>query len=270
MPLVSCLVVNIWCRSILGSWWSLIPFGIAVLAIGWYVHVGLLVLILQTGPALLTDKRAIFWFWWIIFEESLWSRWLTLAMVWNISRNVFALIKTRIHLHIQIITLLLDLLLVRVVHNIRVGHMLGVYASTSFDHWELLGVEVFIGVRGESTSERLSWIRFLITPSSQIWKLLLGFAEFVVLFFLIWIDPFDLVSRAHFDLGTMASHVIRVFTVLRKAICKRCSNTAMCQRSSVLLLEHHLLLTKLLEPVVFKCLTCCDTVIRIVDQQFLY
>lgn len=270
MPLVSCLVVNIWCRSILGSWWSLISLRITVLAIGWYVHVGLLVLILQTRPALLTYKRAIFWFWWIIFEESLWSRWLTLAVVWNISRNIFALIKTRIHLHIQIITLLLDLLHVRVVHNIRVGYMLGVYASTSFDHWELLGVEVFIGVRGKSTSKRLPRIRLLITPSCQIWKFLLGFAEFVILFLLIWINAFDLVSRAHFDLGTMASHVIRVFTVLRKAICKRCSNTAMSQRTGVLLLKHHLLLTELFEPIVFKCLTCCDTVIRIVDQQFLY
>jgi hypothetical protein len=62
--------------------------------------------------------------------------------------------------------LLLNLLHVRVVHNIRVCHMLCVYASTSLDHWELLSVKVFVGVRGKSTSKRLSRISFLITSSS--------------------------------------------------------------------------------------------------------
>lgn len=152
MPLVSCLIVNIWCRSILSSWRSLVSLGIAVLAIGWYVHVRLLVFILQAGPSLLPNEGAIFWFWWIIFEECLRGWGLTLPMMWHISRNVFALIKTRIHLHIQIITLLLDFLHVRVVHNIRVGDMLCVYAATSFDHWELLSVKVFVGVRSKPSA----------------------------------------------------------------------------------------------------------------------
>jgi len=64
---------------------------------------------------------------------------LTLTVVGHISRDVLGLIETRIHLHIQIIALLY-LTHVRVVHNIRVRHMLSVYASSSLDHWKLLGV----------------------------------------------------------------------------------------------------------------------------------
>lgn len=63
-----------------------------------------------------------------------------------------------------------------------------------------------------------------------------------------------MVGAPHFNFSAMAAHVVRVLTVLAERIREGCSHTTLGERSGVLLLEHVLLFSELLEPVMLECL----------------
>ena len=63
----------------------------------------------------------------------------------------------------------------------------------------------------------------------------------------------------------MAAHVVRVLAVLAERVGESGSHAALGEGASVLLLQHVLLLSQLLEPWVLQCLTCSYSVIRVVN-----
>lgn len=109
----------------------------------------------------------------------------------------------------------------------------------------------------------------IIAAHHEIRKLLLCLAEFLVIFLLIGINSFDLISGSNFYFCSMSSKIIRVLTVLTERISKCSTDARLGQRASILLFEHILLLSEFFEPRVLQGLTCCYSVIRVVNKQFL-
>ncbi len=123
------------------------------------------------------------------------------------------------------------------IHYVSICNILSMNRTSSFYHWKLLSIQVLIRIGCEST-----WCRFLdklliILTSGQIWEFFLSLTKFFVIFLFIWINPFDLICASYFDFSTISSHVIRMFTILRKRISKSSSHTWLGQWSCILLLK---------------------------------
>ena len=123
-------------------------FWVRVLAVGAHVHVIIIVLLLQLRPPLLPDQRVyIILVLRVVLEERLGGRRLRLIMVGAyIPTDIFALIKIIImyaFLH-WLVSSHMDgrthdhsssARLIRIIENISISDILGMNASSSFDHW---------------------------------------------------------------------------------------------------------------------------------------
>ena len=161
--LVSCGIVNIilrllqdCCVDYLRLAWN--SFWIRVLAIGAHVHIVIIVcspLFLERWPSFLAYQRIIILVFGILFEEGLGSGGLALVVMGaHVSADVFGLVKVavvNIFLHAGLAHVRAwahddagARCLVGAVENISVCYVLGMYGTTTFDHRQLLGVEVLI------------------------------------------------------------------------------------------------------------------------------
>ncbi len=57
-------------------------------------------------------------------------------------------------------------------------------------------------------------ILVVVSAISQIWQFLLRLSKLVVVFLFIGVNSFDLISASNFDLGAVATHVIRMLAIL--------------------------------------------------------
>ena len=280
--LVCCcvLIVMDWHLLRMLLWNKLIR--LLILAIGADVHVIIHILLIIFWESFLGRHMVIFL--WVVFKECLGSRWLGLVM----ARITTVLIALEILLA-HVLTLLQSLLVnldsgshdtslpvmhrvLLVVNSISIWYILGMDAAASLDHGQLLCVQILVWIRCEAThwlfGNLLSFI--LAASSGQVRQLLLGFAELVVVLFLVWKDAFDLIRGPHIHFCAMAAHVIGVFTILRKCVSKISPHAGLGMGSGVLLFQHEFLLSKFPKPRMLQGLTCCDSVIRIINQQFCY
>ena len=156
--------------------------------------------------------------------------------------------------------------LISIIKNIRVCDILCMYASSTLDHWQLLGIKVFVRVRGKTTScMRLLIIIFIVPTRSKVGQLLLSFSKFFIVFLFVWVDAFYLICAPNFNFRSVAAHVIRVLTILTERIWKGCSDTALSQTSGVLLFKHVFLFAQLFKPIMLQSLRGCNSVIRVVN-----
>ena len=95
-----------------------------------------------------------------------------------------------------------------VVHDVGVGNILCVYAATTFNQWQLLCVQVLIGVGSKAAAHWLLLILFIVAARGQVWQLLLGFAKLVVVLLFVGVDALNLIRTTHFNLSSMAAHII--------------------------------------------------------------
>ena len=137
--------------------------------------------------------------------------------------------------------------------------------ASTLDHWKLLSSKIFVGIRRKSTTRFTLFLNFIIPTGTQIRKFLCSFSKFFIIFLFIRIDAFDLIGASNFNFSSMTSHIVRMLAVLTQRIGKGCSDTALSQRSRILLFQHVFLFSQFFEPWVFKSLTCCDSIIRVVN-----
>ena len=243
------LLHNAWISNLGLTWHS---FGV-VLIFG--VHV-VIILLLQRGPTFIVFVLRI------IFKEGLGCRWLRLIVA-DVSADVFALIE----LHVLLLSWRPHYytLLIGIIQDIRICYVLSVNASTALNQWKLLGIQILIRVWSESARRFL----LIVTSICQIGQFLLVFAKFVIVFLLVRINAFDLIGASYLYFCSVAAHVIWMFAILRKWIRKGCSHAWLSQWASVLLLQHVFLLSEFFKPLMLQCLTCCNSIIRIIHQQFL-
>jgi len=88
-------------------------------------------------------------------------------MVARVATDVFALVKLVVVLHILLHRLANGVILV-VVHYVRIGHVLGVDAAATLDHWKLLSIEVFIRIRSEASTNGFLLILLIVATGGQI------------------------------------------------------------------------------------------------------
>ena len=105
-------------------------------------------------------------------------------MVTRVSADVLALVELVIMLHV-LLHGFADRMVLVVVHDVSVGHVLGVYASTALDQWQLLRIQIFIGVGSKSSAHRLLLVLFVIAAGGQVRQLLLSLSELVIVLFLV-------------------------------------------------------------------------------------
>lgn len=257
------------CQNLRLSWDS---FRIWVFAVGAHVHIGVIVLLLQGWPSLLPNQRCIiFVLWSILLKEGLSGRTLRLTMVTYISANVLTLVKA------AVVNALLHAFgtdnvswaLIRVVEDVGICYVLSVYTSSTLDQRKGLvstdGIQILVWVRCKSSTSWLFLVLFIVAASGQIRQFFVRLTELFIILLLVWVNSLDLIGGANFNLSSVASHIIRVFAVLTKRVCKSGSNAWLSQGPSVLLLQHVFLLPQLLEPVVFKGLARSNSVIWIVN-----
>ena len=128
-------------------------------------------------------------------------------MVARVSADILALVEFVIVLHV-LLHWLADRVVLIVVHYVSVCDVLGVDAASTFDHWELLGIQILIRIRSKTSTHWFLLILLIIATSCQIWKLLLCFAKLFIMLFLVRIDALDLISTSDFNLCSMTAHVI--------------------------------------------------------------
>ena len=85
-----------------------------------------------------------------------------------ISAYVFALIKFIVVLHVLFHWLANWMVLV-VVHNIRVGYILRMYATTALYQRKLLLIQILIGVRCEAAAHWLLRVLLIVAARRQVW-----------------------------------------------------------------------------------------------------
>jgi len=82
-------------------------------------------------------------------------------VVARVAADVFALVEFIVVLHILLHGLANGVILV-VVHYVGIRDVLGVNTATALDHWKLLSIEVFIRIRGETSSDRFLLVLFIV------------------------------------------------------------------------------------------------------------
>lgn len=151
------------------------PFGVRILAVGAHILIVLsslvrvVRLLLKRGPPLFTDQRIaiLLILLGVVLEERGRGRRLRLVVVACIPTDVLALVEFVVVLHV-LLHGLADRMILIVVHDVRVGHVLGVDAAASLDHWKLLSIEVFIRVTCKTSSNGLLLILLIVATRGQI------------------------------------------------------------------------------------------------------
>lgn len=153
----------------------------------------------------------------------------------NVTTYVFALIEiTVVHVFLHALathhgwTHHADAwIVVHIIQGVGISYVLSVDAATAFNHWQLLGVKIFVRIWCKSSSMRFLMEYFILPSRSKIWQLLLSFAKLFIRFLFIGVDSFNLVGASDLNFSTMAAHILRVLAILTQWIWKSCSHTAL-------------------------------------------
>ena len=159
----------------------------------------------------------------------------------NISTYVFTLIEiTIVHVLFHTFTshhllthhsdawiVVLVVICIHIIQSICICYVLSMNASSTFDHWKLLSIEVFVWIWCKSSSMNLFVEYFVLSSRRQIRKLLLSFSKFFIVLFLIRVNAFDLICWSYLYLGSMSSHIFGMLTILTKRVWEGCSHATL-------------------------------------------
>lgn len=228
-------------------------------------------LLLEGRPPLFTDQgiAVLLVLLRVVLEEGGRGGRLRLVVVARVSADVLALVEFVVVLHV-LLHGLPDWMVLVVVHDVRVGHVLGVDATASFDHWELLGVQVLVRVRSEAAAHWFLLILLVVPARGQVRQLLLRLPELFIMLLLIRVYAFYLVGASNFNFSSVPAHIVGVLAILGEAICESGPDAGLGQGASILLFEHVLLLPEFFEPGVLQGLTRRYAVVWVVYKQFHY